>query len=372
MSFRAGRAISLAFVGALLCALLACSRFGHRDVRAIVEGPYPKKLSEWRLFTAVSPALRPNRGVLPYDLNTPLFSDYASKYRFVWMPAGAAARYRGEGVFEFPVGTILAKSFAFPADGRPGERLIETRLLVHTKGGWVGLPYVWDDQQKDATLQMVPDPVTVRWTEASGRRHDFTYSIPNANECHECHDRERVMLPIGPRAANLNKTFLYPDGAANQLERWRAAGYLEGLPENAAERPRSARWDDPASGTLDQRARAYLENNCAHCHQPGGQAGYTGVDFRASQKDLARLGVCKTPNSAGNVAGLLYDLAPGRPDASILIYRVTSVAPKIAMPQLGRAVVHREGVELLRQWIASLPGAGCRAPSAPAAAVPGS
>src|SRR5512142_2882641 len=103
---------------------------------------------------------------------------------------------------------------------------------------------------------MVPDPVQVRWTDGGGKRHDFTYSIPNANECHECHDNRRVMLPIGPRAANLNKMYPYAEGAANQLERWRDAGYLQGLPPLRAEWPRSAKWDDPATGSLDQRARS--------------------------------------------------------------------------------------------------------------------
>jgi len=369
-SRKRGRARSLLLLVALLGGSLACNRSAQKEVRAVVDAPFPKKLSDWHLFVGSPAAQRPNRGVLPYDLNTPLFSDYAGKHRYVWMPAGASARYRQEGVFDFPVGAILVKTFSFPADGRATERLVETRLLVHAKDGWVGLPYVWDDEQNDATLQMVPDPVAVKWTDAAGKRHDFTYSIPNANECHECHDNQRVMLPIGPRAANLNKTYPYAEGTLDQLDRWRDAGYLQGLPPDAAARPRSAKWDDPASGSLDQRARAYLENNCAHCHQPGGQAGYTGVDYRASQKDPGRMGACKTPNSAGNVAGLSYDLVPGRPEASILIFRLTSVAPKVAMPQLGRAVVHWEGVELLREWIASLVGE-CRPATAPAAA-PGS
>ncbi len=350
------RASLLALPLVALGVLSGCARLSRRDVRAIVEEPYPKQLSEWHLFNGPAPALQPNRGVLPYDLNTPLFSDYASKYRFVWMPPGTSARYRDDGVFDFPLGTIFAKTFAFPNDGRPGERLIETRLLVHAKSGWVGLPYVWDVAQRDATLQLVPDPVPAKWTDASGRRHDFTYSIPNVNECHECHDDQKVMQPIGPKARNLNRDYAYADGRANQLERWQQVGYLKGLLAPGV-RPRAAVWNDPATGSLDARARAYLDNNCAHCHQPGGQAGYTGVDLRLTQADLVRMGACKPPNSAGNMGGLSYDLVPGRADESILIYRLESTAPKVSMPQLGRAVVHEEGVKLLRDWIASLPGA---------------
>jgi len=339
------------------CVLAGCGRMSHPAVQARVEAPFPKKLSEWHLFVGSARTLKPNAGVLPYDLNTPLFSDYASKYRFVWMPAGSSAEYRDDGPFDFPVGTILAKTFAFPVDGRATERLVETRLLIHAKSGWVGLPYIWNDEQSAATLELVPDPVLVKWTDASGKRHEFNYAIPNVNECKECHDNRGVMLPIGPRARNLDREYDYADGGGKQLERWQQVGYLRGLPA-AQLRPKEAKWNDEASGTVGERAQAYLDSNCAHCHQPGGQAGYTGVDFRLTQNNVASLGVCKRPNSAGNMGTLTYDVVPGRPEQSILIYRLESTAPKISMPQIGRAVVHEEGVKLLREWIAALPG-GC-------------
>src|SRR5262249_16931613 len=135
-------------------------------------------------------------------------------------------------------------------------------------------------------------------------------------------------------------------------------GYLRGSPDPSVV-PRVARWNDPSSGSLPERALAYLDNNCAHCHQPGGTAGYTGVDFRWGHFDAARLGVCKHPNSAGNMGERRYDLVPGQPDDSILIYRLESTAPKIMMPQIGRAVVHAEGVALLRDWVTSLEGPAC-------------
>ena len=351
----------------LIATFPGCDWF-QRDVRVYLDQPFPKKLSAWHLFKETRNGLQPNERVLPYDLNTPLFSDYASKYRFVWMPAGTHAQYRDDVVFEFPVGTILSKSFAFPAGVHHAgaDRVVETRLLVHTTTGWVALPYIWNEDQTDAELRLVPDPVPVHYEDSAGKSHDFIYQIPNANECGQCHENNKQLLPIGPKARNLNKDFSYPDGKANQLARWTEAGYLSGAPApNAA--PHVAQWDRPATGTQDERALAYLDNNCAHCHQPGGSAGYTGVDFRVRYFDPAHAGFCKHPNSAGNMRDLQYDVVPGDPDQSILIYRLASTAPKVMMPQIGRSVVHAEGLALLREWIAALPVQACSAADAVAA-----
>jgi uncharacterized repeat protein (TIGR03806 family) len=347
-----------------LVLLAGCAR-SNNPVRSFVEEPFPEKLSDWHLFVSRGGALQPNQGVLPYDLNTPLFSDYAAKYRFVWMPPGTAAQYRPDQVFDFPVGTVLAKTFAFSAGaaGMTKERLIETRLLVRGKAGWVGLPYVWNDKQTEAKLDLAADPVAISYSDAAGKKHDFTYFIPNANECKQCHESDRVMLPIGPKARNLNKDYVYRDGTANQLARWTQLGYLQGAPAPGAA-PQAAKWDVPESGTLEDRARAYLDNNCAHCHQPGAGAGFTGFDLRLTSPGLATLGLCKSPNSAGRVGTLVYDLVPGKPEESILVARMESTRPKEMMPQIGRSVVHEEGLTLIRNWIRSLSseGAPCAKP----------
>ena len=332
------RPIILAF--ALVGTLLA-SCHSSSEVRLFLSEPFPQKLSAWHLYTETRNGLKPNNRVLPYSLRTPLFSDYASKYRFVWMPEGASAQYRDDTVFDFPIGTILQKSFAFPSGN--SEKLVETRLLVHTQTGWAALPYIWNESQTEATLQLAPDPVPVKWSDSAGT-HDFAYQIPNANECKECHDNNKTLLPIGPKARNLGK---------EQVARWTAAGYLKGAPKEFAE---VAVWNKPETGSLDERAFAYLDNNCAHCHQPGGTAGYTGVDFRYGH---FQPGYCKHPNSAGNMHDLRFDVVPGDPDQSILVYRLASVAPKVMMPQIGRATVHEEGVSLLRQWISSKSLASC-------------
>ncbi len=345
----------------LVVCVFACSLVNRGRVRTYVQEPFPEKLSAWRLFRVTAAGVEPNRGVVPYDLNTPLFTDYASKHRFVWMPPATSAVYHGTETFQFPIGSIFVKTFAYPADGaasRAGkEQLIETRLLVNTKSGWAGLPYVWNEEQTDATLELAADPTPVHWTHPSGNQFSINYIIPNANQCKSCHtDKKKVMLPIGPKARNLNKDFAYAEGAANQLAYWTKVGYLKGAP-SPNEAPKAAVWDDPKSGSLEARARTYLDVNCAHCHRPEGPANTTGLYLGSAVTESLRLGSCKVPVSAGQGSGsLLFDIVPGKPDESILVHRMESTTPKVMMPELGRTLAHEEGVALVREWVASLQG----------------
>lgn len=339
-----------AFVALMFLGLAGCGG----GVRARLEEPFPKKLSAWELFTGNPAELHPNRGVVPYDLNTTLFTDYATKRRFVWMPPGAAAVYQADDTFQFPEGTILAKTFSYPDGAR--ERLIETRLLVNAKDGWVALPYVWNAAQTDATLDVNADPVEVRWNGTV-----IHYAIPNSNQCRECHDQSKVTGPIGPKARHLNRDLDYPEGRFNQIAYWTKIGYLRGAPE-PTRIARQAVWNDPETGSLDARARAYLEVNCAHCHSPNGSASNTGLYLTDLQADPMRMGFCKTPVSAGKAsAGMLFDAVRGHPESSILVHRLESDEPKVMMPEIGRTLVHREGAELIRQWLASMQG-GCETP----------
>ena len=349
------RLFPLRAAAAFFLVLLSCAC--SRQVRSHIDEPYPKKLSAWQLFVGRPSDLKPNEGVVPYDLNTPLFSDYATKYRFVWMPKGTAAVYSESDVFEFPVGTILSKTFAYPlADQSGKQRLIETRLLVRGKSGWSALPYVWNAEMTEAFLDVAADPTSVQWKHPSGESYTLDYQIPNVNQCKECHEKSKTSVPIGPKARNLNRDFDYADGRANQLEYWARIGYLRGAPP-ADQAPRVPAWDDVKGASLEARARAYLDINCAHCHNPEGTANTSGLYLTIAQTEPMRLGMCKVPVSAGLGSGrLLFDIVQGKPEESILLNRMNSATPKVMMPELGRTVIHREGVELIRQWIASLDG----------------
>ena len=329
------------------------------DVNFDPSEPFCELLSIYRLFRD-GPRQEPNDGVLPFDLNTPLFSDYAAKHRFVWMPPGTSATYHARETFGFPVGTVLVKTFAFPIDAREpslGERLIETRLLVRRAGGWEAITYLWNAEQTEATRRVIGARVPVAVPQADGTTFEVTFHVPNTNQCKECHaEHNDVIGALGPKARNLNKDYPYADGSANQLDRWVAVGYLTGAPDPAAA-PQSPPFDDPEAGTLEARARAYLDVNCGHCHNPTGLARTSGLYLDSHEQTPARLGVCKSPVAAGQGSGgRKVGILPGDPDGSILVYRMESVAPGIAMPELGRQTVHAEAVDVIREWIEGMDG----------------
>jgi uncharacterized repeat protein (TIGR03806 family) len=226
--------------------------------------------------------------------------------------------------------------------------------LVRRKAGWEPLVYVWNADASEARLQIAGGSADVTWTHYDGAPRSNNYIIPNTNQCKQCHDNAKATLPIGPKARHLNKVYPYADGAENQLARWTKAGYLKGAPEPALA-PHAAVWNDSHSGSLDDRARAWLDINCAHCHNPKGFASNTGLDLRCFQTDPAKVGFMKPPVAAGRGSGgRLYGIVPGKPDESILLLRLETTDPAMMMPQLPRRLVDDEGVALIREWIASL------------------
>jgi uncharacterized repeat protein (TIGR03806 family) len=319
----------------------------------LARSPAPT-LGAYRLFTDAGHTF--NAGITPYDLNTPLFSDYALKFRAVYLPPGKQVAYRDKGALEFPVGTTLIKTFAYPADfRRPTEnvRLIETRLLIRRASGWTPLAYVWNADQTQAVLKRAGFRTQVSFIDAAGEKVAFSYAVPNQNQCKECHQLGRQLVPVGPKARNLNGPFSYPQGPENQLAHWTRTGILKGAPDPATI-PVTARWND-ASQPLPDRARAYLDANCAHCHNPKAAANNSGLFLEYEQADPTARGVGRRPVAAGRgAANLDFDVVPGRPDLSIFIHRMESRDPGVMMPELSRALIDKEGVALIRSYIAQM------------------
>lgn len=314
----------------------------------------PMELSAYGLFEGDMADQNPAKGIIPYSLNTPLFSDYAKKLRFIKVPEGKEVPYNAESVFEFPEGTIIAKTFYYPKDFRKphkGRRLLETRILRHEADGWKAYPYIWNEAQTEANLEVAGGRIDISWIQPNGKKQKLEYVVPNMNDCKGCHSYDGAFKPIGPTARQLNGTFDYESETQNQLLKWKEVGLLVNLPE-LSKVPYTPVWDDPSTGNLDSRARAWLDINCAHCHNPHGPANTSGFYLDIQQTDPEALGVFKAPIAAGRGSGdREYDIHPGKPDESILMYRLESNDPGIRMPEVGRKMVHVEGVELIREWI---------------------
>lgn len=338
----------------------------------------PENLSDWGMVSAANDTLTLSDGVVLYDLATPLFSDYAKKLRTVWIPAGERAEYRETQSFDFPVGTVITKTFYYPqasadwdrivttdevpliADNKlslDGLRLIETRILVHRSDGWVALPYVWNDDQSDAVLKRAGDIKRLTLWRDDDQAEEFAYIVPNANQCAGCHATDattKAIQPIGPKARHLNKPSLL-QADTNQIDHWMELGLLA----DSAPTPRAqnADWRD-VDATFDARARSYLDINCSHCHNPSGPADTSGLDLEPSATHAA-LGLCKLPIAAGGgTGGHAYDIVPGAPESSIMVFRMETTDPAAMMPELGRALAHKEGVALIAEWITQMDG-GC-------------
>lgn len=322
--------------------------------------PYPS-LSDYGFFKGELNELEPKVGVMPFDLATPLFSDYAHKKRFVVVPDGQKVEYNSKESFDFPKGSVLVKNFYYindETDPSSDNRIIETRLLIHEEEGWMSYAYAWNEEQTDAALSLVGGQRDVEFTNKEGELVNVNYMIPNQNDCNSCHNISGVFTPIGPKARHLNTNFEYKEGVKNQLQKWEDEGLIS-LPD-VSQIPEAVVWTDE-SYSLDARAKSYLDINCGHCHRPEGTANNSGLFLYGLEEDPSALGLCKKPVAAGKGSGgLLYDIVPGTAEESILHFRLNSAQPDIMMPELGRTLVHKEGVKLIKDWIDSMPEKACK------------
>ncbi len=298
--------------------------------------PFPQTLSATGCFSMTTPT-QPLPALIPYTVNSPLWSDSAQKDRYFAIPDGTTITIGADGDFEFPNGTVTVKTFTL------GGQRIETRLFVkHSDGQWAGYTYEWRADQSDADL--LPSNKT---KQVAGQ----TWLYPSRAQCLTCHTSV-AGRSLGLELAQLNGPLAYPRGVtANQVESLAAVGYFSAaLPAPAPFLPRLV---NPlgSAGTVEERARSYLHSNCSNCHRNG--AGQGAQDFRYSLT-FRQTNLCGTAPSSGNTGAsgaLLF--SPMNPAQSLISIR-TKALNTFRMPPLASSVVDAQGVAVIDQWINSV------------------
>jgi uncharacterized repeat protein (TIGR03806 family) len=316
--------------------------------------PYPK-LSDYSFFVGLMKNQNGTLGVLPYEPASSLFTDYAIKKRFVWMPQGTLATYNGDGkVLELPVGAVLIKNFYYNnVQPSNSTRIIETRLMIRKVSGWIFAEYVWNNEQTEAFLDMNGSNTNISWLDENNNVKSTNYRIPSQGECLVCHKSNDVPIPIGLKPQNINVNYTYSTGIRNQLAKWIEVGYLENnIPGNIQT---TVNYKD-TSKPLDLRVRSYVDINCAHCHQNDSHCDYRPMRFAFSESaSLSNMGVCvNTQDMSGFPSALSRIVTPININRSMLHHRLNSTNPAVMMPLVGRTLVHTEGVQLIEAWINSL------------------
>jgi len=297
----------------------------------LVVAEFKTNLSELNLYKGNLSDLNITSRAFEYDLNTPLFSDYSHKQRFIALPQGTSLEYDGNGLPIFPENTVIAKTFFYNVDERDlslGKNVIETRILIKIHGSWETGDYKWNAEQTEAVLDLNGSTVAVTWIDEDGSLQGTDYKIPSNSDCFTCHQTFDNVTPIGPKLRNLN----FSIQGSNQLDQFINDGYLTGI-TSSAEASSVVNWTD-TSASLENRARAYFDINCAHCHIPGGQCD----DESTLHLDY------NTPFASTQIFERRFSISA----------RISDYVEGFSMPFIGTTMTHIEGVELLQEFLDTL------------------
>ena len=356
----------------LLIALGSCSRsvpygLGTRiatkpylEMPAEADGRIPRLLSQTGVFSD-TPKRIASPGLIPYDLNVAFWSDAADKSRWIAVPAGQIL-FSASGEWRFPAGTVFVKNFDLGLDAaNPAvKRRLETRILVRdSKGGVYGAVYKWRPDGSDAELLSTSATETIQVKSATGKPQEQTWYYPSRQDCLTCHTAGAGGV-LGVKTRQLNRPFTYPSGVIdNELRTWNHLGlFTPAFKDEELQKFTALAAAGDTRRSLQDRARSYLDANCAQCHRPGG----TVANFDARyDTPLDKQALIDGP--------VLIDQGIDRPRVisphdiwrSIAYMRVDTTGD-IRMPPLARETIDQKGVQLLGEWINSLPGPEVLAP----------
>lgn len=275
--------------------------------------------------------LNPSADVQSFEIASALFTDYAEKQRLVKIPKGKMMVAKGDGLPDFPEGTILVKTFYYhdPAPGITTKRPVETRLLIKNKASWNAATYKWNNEKTEALLITQGATLPLSFSDQNGSARTVNYKIPSQKDCGSCHRSDKELIPIGPKLKNLNVPVYHDGNALNQIAYFKKINLLKS-PDPAAITKTASYTDQSLS--VEKRARAYLDINCAHCHNPSGIAASQSLNL-----DL------KTPFQKTGISL----------NKDNIDLRMSNMGD-FHMPQKGTTILHKEGIALIRKYLESL------------------
>ncbi|MBI1353768.1 MAG: hypothetical protein GC160_05425 [Acidobacteria bacterium] len=318
--------------------------------------PFPRKLSETGLFESVK-NFKMAPGVIPYEINAPFWSDGAIKERFFALPGDAKIKFDEEKAWTFDDGAVTVKSFQLELEpGNPASRKrVETRIVLKQEDHWVGYTYAWNDKGTDAVLVDeggMDKAYKIRDASAPGGVREQVWHYPSREECMFCHSRAAGFV-LGLRTQQMNRDQTYGKITDNQLRTLDHIGiFHEPLEKKPEEYAKFADPFDPQAGSVETRARVYLDVNCAMCHvNDGGGNAAIQVSFKTPTDKTKMIGEMPMHDVAGGQE--MRVVAPGDPDHSVLYWRMTQRGAS-QMPPSSTNIVDKQGAELIADWIRSL------------------
>lgn len=322
----------------------------------------PQLLSQTGVFQNLQ-SLTPNDGVIPYDMTEAFWSDGALKNRWMAIPNNGTHNtpeeqimFSENGDWEFPVGTVLIKHFELPLDESDPSvvKRLETRFVIKAEDeSFYYLVYKWNEQGTDAILLNDSLDEQIPVTRADGSTRIQTWHYPSSPECFSCHDTGGA---LGPRTRYLNSVITYDKTgiSANQLVTLSHLGILnESIDDARTSQYQTHKALADPNATLDEKARSYLDLNCAYCHRPGRSGERAQFDLRLFNT-LEQTGLLTAnANTPIGVPGEKI-IVPGDASKSILFHRTNSVNNAIMMPPLAKNLVDENAVALIGEWINQL------------------
>lgn len=327
------------FVGLIIIFANSCKNNNFRDEEyvAIPDFNFPKSiifkenLSEYKIFKGTPADLLPSKDFHLLELSSKLFTDYAHKQRLVKLPTGTKVEKLADNSIEFPNGTILTKTFFYYNDDRDkslGKQIIETRLEIKENDIWNVATYIWNKQQTDATLETNGLETKISWISENGITRSTNYQVPTENQCMTCHQSNSKITPLGPTLRNLNRIVYRDSSNLNQIDYLQSVGILNEFEISQINHIVDYK---NSEASLAQRSRAYLDMNCAHCHNPTGWDVSTQrpFDFRY-ETPLEQTGILRKKE------------------------KVVNTMMRGKMPFIGTTMLDEEGIELLKEFTESL------------------